>query len=67
MPSTGTLGKEAVLTTTGTNLEPFRDIIDRFGLLLGQIPGDGVPCGANISSRDRASGNADPQGEATAD
>lgn len=36
MPSTGTLDKEAVVTTTGTHLEPFRDIIDRFGLLLAR-------------------------------
>ena len=36
MPSTGTLDKETVASATGTHLEPFRDIIDRFGLLLGR-------------------------------
>lgn len=36
MPSTGSLGKEAVLKTTDTHLEPFREIIHRFALLLGR-------------------------------
>jgi FdhE protein len=36
MPSTGFQGKEAVLKTTDTHLEPFREIIDRFALLLGR-------------------------------
>jgi FdhE protein len=36
MPSTGTQGKENVVNTTTEHLEPFREIIDRFGLLLGR-------------------------------
>lgn len=36
MPSTGNPGMKAALQTTGTSHEPFREIIDRFGLLLGR-------------------------------
>lgn len=36
MSSTGYQEQEAVLNTASTHLDPFREIIDRFGLLLGR-------------------------------
>ncbi len=36
MPSKGTPGMKAALLETGRSHEPFREIIDRFGLLLGR-------------------------------